>query len=56
MHWDEAASTLTIGEREGSFPGMIQSRDITVSLVSTKSHEEPLRTIRYDGSPVSIKL
>ena len=54
MHWDEAASTLTIGSREGSFPGMIPSRRISVSRVSSKGQEDVLRTVQYDGNQTGV--
>jgi alpha-D-xyloside xylohydrolase len=31
--WDDAAKTLTIGERKGEFPGMLKKRTIKVALV-----------------------
>ena len=33
MHWDDAARTLTIGARGGSFPGMLQQRRFVVVVV-----------------------
>jgi alpha-D-xyloside xylohydrolase len=33
MHWDDAAKTLTIGAREGSFPGMLKERTFRVVVV-----------------------
>ena len=32
--WDEATHTLTIGDRTGSFPGMIETRAFRVVFVS----------------------
>jgi alpha-D-xyloside xylohydrolase len=32
--WDETAGRLTIGERSGAFPGMLEEREIRVVLVS----------------------
>ncbi|HEY6546570.1 MAG TPA: TIM-barrel domain-containing protein, partial [Vicinamibacteria bacterium] len=34
MRWDERSGTLRIGERSGSFPGMLRSREIRVVFVS----------------------
>jgi alpha-D-xyloside xylohydrolase len=34
IRWDDAAKTLTIGKREGSFPGMLAKRTFKVVLVS----------------------
>jgi hypothetical protein len=33
LRWNDAAGTLTIGKREGSFPGMLASRTFEVVLV-----------------------
>ena len=33
IHWDDASRTLTVGERSGSFPGMLQQRRFVVVLV-----------------------
>jgi alpha-D-xyloside xylohydrolase len=34
IHWDDAAKTLTIGKREGKFPGMLAKRTFNVVLVT----------------------
>ena len=33
MHWNEASGTLTLGEREGTFPGMVKDRKFRIVLV-----------------------
>ncbi len=33
MHWNDAAKTLTIGDREGTFPGMVKNREFRIVLV-----------------------
>ena len=33
LHWDDAAKTLTIGKREGSFPGMLEKHTFHVVVV-----------------------
>ncbi len=35
LRWDDRTSTLTIGAREGSFPGMVEHRRLRVVLVSS---------------------
>lgn len=35
FHWNDAASTLTIGDRVGSFPGMVNNREFRIVLVSS---------------------
>ena len=34
MHWDDKAQTLTIGDRHGTFPGMLESRTFRVVRVT----------------------
>ncbi len=38
MHWDDAAHTLTIGAREGSYPGMLEKRSFRVVLLVGRGH------------------
>jgi len=33
IHWNDTSKQLTIGERKGSFPGMIESRTFRVTFV-----------------------
>lgn len=35
LHWNDATSTLTIGDRVGSFPGMVNNRQFRIVLVSS---------------------
>jgi len=37
MHWDDAARTLTLAARDGSFPGMLAKRTFHVDVVG-KGH------------------
>ena len=59
--WDDASGTLTIGERSGSFPGMLESRSFVVVTVDP-SHQQPYdpdasgEVIGYRGDSVSLKL
>lgn len=61
MHYSEADGKLTFGQREGSFPGMLQKR--TFKLVKV-SKENPLpfdlnsasKVIEYDGNAVEVAL
>jgi len=34
MHWDDKTKKLTIGDRRGSFPGMLEHRAFHVVIVS----------------------
>ena len=35
-HWDDAAHTLTIGERQGHFPGMLENRNVPCRVCRRK--------------------
>ena len=61
MHWDDAAHTLTIDAREGSFPGMLEKRSFRVVLVG-RGHgigispsEMAEKTVAYSGEKASVK-
>ena len=61
MHWDDAAHTLSIGTREGSFPGMLAQRTFRVVLVgpnhgtgiAMSATEE--KVVHYTGEKISVK-
>ncbi len=62
FRYDEAAKTLTIGPRRGSFKGMLAKRQFRVRLISA-TNPQPLafdqptdRVIRYSGKQITIKL
>lgn len=61
FRWDDAPRRLTIEDREGNFPGMLQNRKFKVILVNRKSGagDGPLKggkTVRYSGKKISVKL
>ena len=57
--WDESAQTLTIGEREGSFPGMLNERTFNVVFVDKQNAgQSPFKiyeTLAYKGKKASIQ-
>jgi alpha-D-xyloside xylohydrolase len=62
ISWDETAKTLTIGERAGRFPGMLESRTFRVVFVS-EAHgigssltQAPDKTVSYMGKSVMVPL
>ncbi len=60
LQWDDKAKTLTIGTREGSFPGMLNTRTFRVVWVDAKNGTgvEPAakaREVAYSGQPVVVK-
>jgi alpha-D-xyloside xylohydrolase len=62
IRWNEAIQTLTIGKREGAFPGMPAARTFEVVLVSkdrpTGFSFTPKadKSTRYEGAAVDLKL
>jgi len=61
MHWDDASRTLTIGDRAGSFPGMLEQRAFHV-IVIDPAHPHAYdpdaegTVCEYAGNSVSLKL
>ena len=51
FQWNNARRTLTIGERKGTYPGMLTARKFTVVLPDGTS-----QTVDYNGSELTIKL
>ncbi len=51
---DDAAKTLHIGARQGSFPGMIPKRELKIVVVGQAAGS--MRTIVYAGLPIELHL
>jgi alpha-D-xyloside xylohydrolase len=47
FHWNDRLRTLSIGERTGSFPGMIENRQFTIHLAGTAAQAD--RYVTYAG-------
>lgn len=62
FEWDDGSSTLTIGERKGSFPGMLEQRTFRIVLVEKGKGVGDTHTqicdkeVVYTGKQVDIKL
>jgi len=60
FHWDDAKRMLTIGERKGQYPGMLQRRKFRVVMVGTgqgtgigqSAHAD--KEVQYSGQPVTV--
>ncbi len=61
VRWNDKAKTLTIGKRDGSFPGMLAERTFNVVFVSKSKpvgfsfDPKPDRTVSYRGDEVVVK-
>jgi alpha-D-xyloside xylohydrolase len=62
FHWDNAKGQLTIGEREGAYPGMPASRSFNVVIVrpdhgvGIPETPKPDRTVPYDGAQQCVQF
>ena len=61
IRYDQASGTLSIGKRQGSFPGMPAQRDFRIRWISGKTaaatnFDAPAdASVRYNGEPLSVK-
>jgi alpha-D-xyloside xylohydrolase len=62
LRYDEKAKTLTIGERKGTFPGMMTQHTFRVVWVSAAKptpydlEATPAKTVAYSGTAVTVKM
>ena len=60
LTWDESAQTLTIGDRTGSFPGILESRTFRVVFVranhgvGSNLTPTPDKTVTYSGKKLTV--
>ena len=62
LQYEDASRELTIGERQGSFEGMIEQRTIHVTLIDEEhpgtllSDSQPQHTLTYQGQKTVVQL
>jgi len=62
LQWSDATKTLTIGDRKGSFAGMLSSRTFQIVRVASgksvgyPSTATPDKTVTYTGASVAVTL
>ena len=62
FHWDDAARTLTIGQRQGTFPGMLEQHTFRLVVVAPNhgiginGGTEPEKSVIYTGNSIAVKL
>ena len=62
IRWQDSTRTLTIGKRQGAFPGMLARRTFQVVLISARRAvpfsftPTPDKTAVYAGESVTVKL
>ena len=60
LHWDDGAHSLTIGDRKGQFPGMLENRTFHVVLVrpnhgvGVNPADEIDQTVQYSGKQITV--
>jgi alpha-D-xyloside xylohydrolase len=60
--WNDAAKTLTVGARQGSFPGMVATRKLNIVLaapgknVGSAETLADVKSVDYNGKPVEVKF
>ncbi|MBP5716087.1 MAG: DUF5110 domain-containing protein, partial [Bacteroidales bacterium] len=54
FRWNDRTRQLTIGERKGQFPGMLQQRRFTIVLPGQDASAG--RTIDYAGQELKVSL
>jgi len=53
LTWNDAAKTLTIGARQGTFPGMVAKRQLNIALFGGNT-ERASKTVTYSGQALEI--
>jgi len=60
FHWDDRKQTLTIGERRGTFPGMLTERRFQIVFVRENhgagipAKSKPDKVVPYSGKQTSV--
>jgi len=60
LHWDDAKQVLTIGDRKGQFPGMLENRTFRVVFVGenhgvgVNPEDKPDKIVRYSGKRATL--
>jgi len=60
--WNDATRMLTIGKRQGAYPGMLQERKIRIIVVGKSKGngvaltESPDKIVSYNGQEIAVKL
>ena len=62
FNWDDAKQILTLNDRVGSFPGMLESRKFNITIINTSKGGQsqritkPDQQVTYSGKKIQIKL
>jgi alpha-D-xyloside xylohydrolase len=56
LSWNDAAHELTVGERRGTYPGLVKRRTLNVVLVDPARPGTVTRSIAYDGRRTRVRF
>ena len=61
LRWNDAKRTLSIGARQGSFPGMIRQRQLNIVIIdpanaSAVAPAPALRNVTYEGRAMTLRF
>ena len=58
FNWNDKSKTLTIGQRQGTFPGMLPKRKFNIVKISasTEAKKNDHKMVTYTGSKLAVKL
>lgn len=58
FNWNDKTRTLTIGDRQGEYPGMLANRKFNIRLMTPDASGAGMspKTVEYDGKSASVKL
>lgn len=56
LTWDDSSGVLSIGAREGIFPGMVESRQLTCELLTEDGVVSRSEPVKYSGDKLSLAL
>ncbi len=61
LHWNDAAKTLRVGAREGSFLGMIEKRTLNVAIAvqglnAGLDEAGVVKSVEYTGKPIELRF
>ena len=62
LRYDEPSGTLTIGERKGSFPGMLETRTFEIVWIAPNRTDIPTlddtpdTTVKYNGKTITLPI
>lgn len=54
--YDEKRHTLLVGKQKGDYPDAVKERTLNIVCTSSTGHQQPVKTVKYKGKELKIKL